>query len=300
MRKIIFDTDMGVDCDDAAALAILLNAHKKKECKIEAITASSTREGATATIKVICDYYGVKTDIGAMSQPSIPCDSMNNYSFAVKNKYNETDVETDAVRLIRKKLASSSEKITLIAVGPLTNVARVLKSEPDDVSDKSGIELVKEKVDVCFVMGGSFSQNKQMYANIHPEWNIVQDIFSAQTVTNEMPIPMIFCPFEAGINVFTVMGKGDNPVWYCMYKYAENNKYPYEDGFLRPSWDPITVLCAIDDISEFFALSSNGFISVKDNGETLLEENESGMHRILLLKENYIGSSTLVNAKIPR
>ena len=104
MRKIIFDTDMGVDCDDVAALAILLNAHKKKECELVAITASSTREGATATVKVICNYYGVSVDIGAMGQPAIPCDSMNNYSLAVKNKYGETDVTDDAVKLIRQKL----------------------------------------------------------------------------------------------------------------------------------------------------------------------------------------------------
>ena len=291
---------MGVDCDDAAALAILLNAQKNGACKIEAITASSTREGATATVKVICDYYGESIPLGAMALPAIPCDSMNNYSLAVKNKYNEKDITVDAVRLMREKLAQSEDKMMIIAVGPLTNIARLLRSEPDDIVEKSGIELVKEKVDACYVMGGSFEQNKNMYANIHPEWNIVQDIRSAQIVTETMPIPMYFCPFEAGINVFTVMGKDDNPVWYCMYKYAENNKHPYEDGFLRPSWDPITVLCAIDDISEYFDLSQKGFICVKENGETIFKEDVKGMHQVLLLKESYLGVSDIVNAKIPR
>ena len=31
MLKVILDTDMGVDCDDAVALAVLLKAEKKKK-----------------------------------------------------------------------------------------------------------------------------------------------------------------------------------------------------------------------------------------------------------------------------
>ena len=46
VKKIILDTDMGVDCDDAVALAILLNKHIAGEIEIGCITASSTREGA--------------------------------------------------------------------------------------------------------------------------------------------------------------------------------------------------------------------------------------------------------------
>ena len=54
-KQLIFDTDIGMDCDDAAALGILLNAHKRGECEILAITASTGRECATATVKAICN-----------------------------------------------------------------------------------------------------------------------------------------------------------------------------------------------------------------------------------------------------
>ena len=54
-KKIILDTDMGVDCDDAAALAILLNKQSIGEIEILCVTASSTREGATGTIRAIAD-----------------------------------------------------------------------------------------------------------------------------------------------------------------------------------------------------------------------------------------------------
>lgn len=53
MKKFILDTDMGVDCDDAVALALLINYKKAGACDILGVTASSTREGATATIRTI-------------------------------------------------------------------------------------------------------------------------------------------------------------------------------------------------------------------------------------------------------
>ena len=85
VKKIILDTDMGVDCDDAVALAILLNKHIAGEIQIGCITASSTREGATATVQAITNYYGVHLPIGAMASPSLECDKINNYGKAVKD-----------------------------------------------------------------------------------------------------------------------------------------------------------------------------------------------------------------------
>ena len=86
-KQIIFDTDIGMDCDDAAALGILLNAHKRGECEILAITASTGRDGATATVNAICDYYGVNgIPVGRMKRMLL-CDGVNNYARAVMEKY---------------------------------------------------------------------------------------------------------------------------------------------------------------------------------------------------------------------
>ena len=121
-KQIIFDTDIGMDCDDAAALGILLNAHKRGECEILAITASTGRDGATATVNAICDYYGVNgIPVGRMKR-MLQCDGVNNYARAVMEKYGTEDVETDAVPLLRKTLAGAAGKVSVIAVGPLSNL----------------------------------------------------------------------------------------------------------------------------------------------------------------------------------
>ena len=43
MKRILIDTDLGIDCDDAIALAMLINLEKRKECEIASVTISSSR-----------------------------------------------------------------------------------------------------------------------------------------------------------------------------------------------------------------------------------------------------------------
>ncbi|MBQ5927198.1 MAG: nucleoside hydrolase [Clostridia bacterium] len=313
VQKIIFDTDMGVDCDDAVALAILLNKHKRKQIELLAVTASSTREGATATVQAILDFYGVSVPVGAMAEPSIPCDRMNNYAKAVKEKYKTQDSTVDAVELLRKTLAEQNEKVTLIAVGPLSNIARLLRSGADGYSPLTGKELVKEKVDVVYIMGGCFAQNyvegSPIYGRSghHAEWNILQDVSSAQTVANECPAEMRFLPFEGGILAYTVNKKGvENPVYDSMTNYALSEGFTPQnhpesflaDGsFRRPSWDPVTCLCATEDCSKYFTLSPLGKLTIPDSGLTVWEEGE-GNARFYILTDKFEEVASVVNSSI--
>lgn len=300
-KKIILDTDMGVDCDDAAALAILLNKQNLGEIEILCVTASSTREGATGTIRAIADYYGAELKIGAMAYPALECDKINNYGKIVKDTYGTRDSERDAVDLLRETLSKQEEKVTFICIGPLTNLSRLLQSRSDCYSDLNGIEFVKEKVDIIYSMGGSFEQNKNradFFLDVLPEWNILQDIPSSKYATENCPVGIVFLPFEAGRYVMTKMGKGENPVWFSMKNYAINEHLPYEPVFKRMSWDPVTCLCATDGCKEYYDYSPEGKVSVDERGNTVFTEGK-GKDRIVLLKEGYLRIEELVNSMIP-
>ncbi len=300
LKKVVLDTDMGVDCDDCAALAILLNKHKKKECELLCVTASSTREGATATIQAICDYYNTVVPIGAMALPQLPCDKMNNYAKSVKEKYNTKDTSVDAVKLLREKISNSKEKVTFIAIGPLVNVRRFLESQGDEISSKSGLEIAKEKIEALYIMGGSFIENYKLLGmkieGHFPEWNILQDIESAQIVVDKFPNEMYFIPWEAGWEVFTDKGEDDNPVWYGMEEYARAEGFEVE-GFKRHSWDPITCLCATEDCSNYFEFSPTGKVTVTEKGHTLHNVGE-GKARIALLKKSFREIADVINEKV--
>jgi len=78
-----------------------------------------------------------------------------------------------AVDLIIETLLNAREKITLVPVGPLTNIALALKTEP----------RIKEKIERIVLMGGAFAERR-------PEYNIRRDRIAADIVSApECPLP---------------------------------------------------------------------------------------------------------------
>lgn len=286
MKRILLDTDIGVDCDDAVALGLTLKAENAGLAELIGVTASTTREGAVSTINAICRYYGKKKPVG-VAETRLPCDELNAYAAAVAEKYGDSDVAGPAVPLMRKLLARSDGKVTIIAIGPLVNLAALMASGSDEYSPLTGEELIEEKVDKVFIMGGSFAANNaaagRKSVSVAAEWNIVQDVESARYVVKTLRRPVVFVPHEAGEFVFTRKGEGDNPVWYAMQKFAEHNGDDMSRPVRRYSWDPITCMSVVYDLSKWFALSPYGKVTVTESGVTEFTEGE-GNARFLMLR----------------
>ena len=297
-KQIIFDTDIGMDCDDAAALGILLNAHKRGECEILAITASTGREGATATVNAICDYYGVNgIPVGRMKR-MLQCDGVNNYARAVMEKYGTEDVETDAVPLLRKTLAEAAGKVSVIAVGPLSNLEELLKSKADEFSPLCGADLVKQKVDKLYVMIGSFPQNFD--GKRFREWNLLQDVPAARYVIENWGTKKVYLPFEIGAAVFTEMGQNENPVWYSMKNFAIANGVDISNGYRRESWDPVTCMIALNENNPLFIYSPEGTVTVDGDCVTLFEEKTGGLDKYLSVNSDLKGIEKLLNLSVKK
>lgn len=297
-KQIIFDTDIGMDCDDAAALGILLNAHKRGECEILAITASTGREGATATVNAICDYYGVNgIPVGRMKR-MLQCDGVNNYARAVMEKYGTEDVETDAVPLLRKTLAEAAGKVAVIAVGPLSNLEELLKSKADEFSPLCGADLVKQKVDKLYVMIGSFPQNFD--GKRFREWNLLQDVPAARYVIENWSTKKVYLPFEIGAAVFTEMGQNENPVWYSMKNFAIANGVDISNGYRRESWDPVTCMIALNENNPLFIYSPEGTVTVDGDCVTLFEEKTGGLDKYLSVNSDLKGIEKLLNLSVEK
>lgn len=302
MKRIILDTDIGIDCDDAAAIGLLLQLEEEGRCVLEGITTCTTREGAVEAVRAILGYYGKEKEIGCMREPGIPCDTENAYAKALKDRYGKAGNAVDAVEMLRRRLAWSEEKITLIAIGPLVNMERLFKSGADKNSAFDGLELVREKVDCMYIMGGSFVEN---YAaglsdekEVIREWNIIQNVEAAKYVIEQCPCPVVMCPYEAGKFVKTDMKIGENPIWYAMKSFADYMQCGTENGFSRESWDPVTCLVAVEDYSGYFNLSDGGEITVLKDGKTVFHKQDGGTARFLLVKGNFEKLSRRINSLI--
>ena len=278
MKKLILDTDIGVDCDDAVAISLLVGLKQKGFCDILGISTSTARVGATSAVNAILDYYGEK-DIpcGKMYYPFLPCDNTNNYAEKLMKKYKKAEGTEESVRLLRRLLANAQEKVQLIAVGPLTMIAKLMQSNADDISPLNGIELMVEKVETFYTMACRFCVE-------FGEWNVLQDIQSASYVFANLPVPTIVSPGELGDTVFTgnvLAEKKDHPVWDSIVGFFEevgSEKEPSE--YSRESWDPLTCYSAVLGLDDFI-LSEKGDVSIDERGVSFFTPNKEGKCIIL-------------------
>lgn len=177
MQRIILDTDPGLD--DALALLLALAS---PEVQLEAITTVSgnvhvdhtTRNALTllelarrTTIPVArgCDRPIVRQPVTADY-----VHGQNGMGGIVLPEPQLRPVKQHAVDLIIEKIMTAPKQITLVPVGPLTNIAMALRMEP----------RIAENVREVVIMGGAL----RVAGNVTPvaEFNIYADPHAAHMV----------------------------------------------------------------------------------------------------------------------
>ena len=292
--RILFDTDIGCDSDDAGALALIMELMNAGECELLAVTHSTMCEAAAGCIEAILRYYG---------HPEIPVGSFHKedqlgtkewidvYAADVAMRYDtlyrKGEHYENTVKLMRKVLAAAEEKIKIVATGPLTSLKYLLLSEPDEYSRLSGVELVRQKVESAVCMAGRFKEQwPEMKVWSEVEWNVKCDISAAQTVCELWPSELIFCSYEIGVDIITCGGiqtKGakNNPVRTC---YEIRSRKRDNNAVGRASWDAATALWAIRPEGGHWDLHAFGTIHVDKDGYSTFSENESGKHSFMIDK----------------
>ncbi len=293
-KKIIFDTDLGGDCDDVMALDLLLSADRAGECSLTGVTYSADCKTSTSCIYAILAQHGRRDiPIGRAEIPEGKKTVSDVYSTKVADAFEWSkkvnyDNTPDAVKLLRRLLVEN-DRVTLVVTGFLTNIAALLESGGDDISPLDGIALVREKVDEIAVMGCNFSHQN----GINPadeiicedgsvravaEWNIYCDIPAAQKVFDLSPVTVVSCPFEVGHRMITgapmrAHGDGKVPDSLCYTAHGSING--------RDSWDPATALYGIYGTKPYFYMTAPGIIKIKDDGTAHFNTENGGNHRII-------------------
>lgn len=97
-----------------------------------------------------------------------------------------------AVELIAQVIQLSSVKVTILALGPLTNLAEAFRAQP----------TLKGNIDAIYYMGGAVNVEGNIASsnvgidNPHAEWNIYADPHAAKIVF-ESGIPITLIPLDA-------------------------------------------------------------------------------------------------------
>ncbi|NMB12751.1 MAG: nucleoside hydrolase [Firmicutes bacterium] len=171
---VLLDTDIGSDIDDALCLAYLL---EHPQCELLGITTVSGEPEKRAMLAdAVCRAAG-KTNISIHSGSEDPLVIKQRQTVAqqaeVLSKWDHReDFQSDtAIDFLRETIHSHPGKITLLTIGPLTNIALLFRIDPEIP------RLLKSLV----MMAGVFTFPNE-HVRYPVEWNVLLDPHAAAIV----------------------------------------------------------------------------------------------------------------------
>jgi len=271
VTKIIFDTDMGSDCDDVGALALL--HHYANEGKVEllgCIFSSGRVPYGAGVIDAINKYYDRRNiPVGACHQECIgdPKDKMLAEKLAKDtrlygNKIIDNHDAAEQTRLNRKLLISQADgSVTYLTVGHTQGLHALLTSQSDDVSPLTGKELVEQKVKRWVALGALDANNRE--SQFRQDWNFYRNgtkPFTEYLVRN-FPNDIYF--INAGAHVMTGASLENEPKGTIVRDAYETWLWNTQQKKLfdqRPSWDLATVYFAVEGLGDFLQMEESGWL----------------------------------------
>ena len=187
-EKIIIDTDIGDDVDDAFALALAV-----KSPELEILGVTTTFGDTEARAKIVDRFLG---EVGRADIPVLAGKAAETKNPMSQRKYGEGGhfakaSHGDAAEFVLEQIRKYPGEITLIAIGPLMNVGAAI--------DKDAATFRKLKRVV--LMGGSVRRgygDLGYNAPVPPmaEWNILNDVASAQKLFAS-GVPLFVMPLDS-------------------------------------------------------------------------------------------------------
>jgi purine nucleosidase len=187
-EKVIFDTDIGDDIDDAFALAIALSTPK-----LQVIGVTTAWGDTDLRARLIARFLSETghSDIPVAAGPKTQANSTFTQAQWAKAWPEPASGWPDAIDFIREAARRNPGQITLISVSPLSNVAALIDKDP------AAFHQLKKVV----IMGGSIQQG---YGDLgylpnkgpDPEYNILMDISGAKKLFSS-GVPLYVMPLDS-------------------------------------------------------------------------------------------------------
>lgn len=271
-RAIVIDTDMAVD--DWMAILYLL---QRPDVKVMAITVTGTGEAHCAPgilhalglvalsgqdkIPVAC---GRETPLqGSHAFPDGWRARVDSLLGLTLPKGQDTASTLAAVKLLTSVVQSSPDKLTLLALGPLTNVAEAIQSNP----------ALVDNIERMYIMGGAVNVPGNVGAsgvnidNNVAEWNIYVDPQAANVVFHS-GAPITLVPLDATNQVPLTIefldefkSKHTSPEATFVFDMLTKQRQFIEAGYYF--WDPLAA-----------AILTNEDLATYQNNNLCVVENE--------------------------
>ena len=287
-RPVLIDTDMAAD--DWMAILYLLN---RPEIRVEAITVTGTGEAH-------CEP-GIKNamSLAALAeQPDIPVSCGRTTPLQGEHAFPaewRTRVDTlagltlpanpapvtpqTAVDLLTAKISSMPGEMTILALGPLTNLAEALQANPQ----------LQDSIERIYIMGGAVDVPGNVGAshagidNPAAEWNIYVDPHAA-TIVFQSGAPVTLVPLDATNSVpvtkeFVQRLKKNHTTPEARFVFELLSQPPYSDIVQRGGyyfWDTLTAAILTEDSLAAFETRNLTVIEEEGSQSGRTQAGESG------------------------
>jgi purine nucleosidase len=179
--KVIFDTDIGDDIDDAYALGFLL---RSPEVQVLGVTTAFEDTHLRARLATRFLNAAGRGDVPVYEGPKTAGKSHFTQSKWAEGTPDRT--YPDAIEFVLDTIRRDPGQVTLVAVAPLTNVGALIAKDPKTFSKLKRVVL----------MGGSVGHGYGNKEQADAEWNIVNDIAAAKALFGS-GVPLYVMPLDS-------------------------------------------------------------------------------------------------------
>ncbi len=248
-KKIILDTDIGDDIDDAFALRYVLGLEQIELLGITTVYKNVVERARIA--KRFVNLYGANIKVYAgenkpfRKNVRLLCGEKIREDGLIKIDHYHSDIDGErydgenAVDFILEALRKYPHEITLVAIGPLTNLAKCAQK------DMKTFRLAKE----LLIMGGRF-EDKVAEWNIETDPDAAKIVFSCGVACKIVPFDITnLCSLEKrGVEkVRTLSGSSEKYLAQMMNRWIEHYDENWRGEKIPVLHDVLAVMPLIDE-----------------------------------------------------
>lgn len=287
---VILDTDVCSSTDDLFALQMLYHYADEGRCKLLGVVVDREGEQNAAFTDAMNTYFHhSEVPIGlvrvGISNPKVWIDYAHVASTTDDDGWpmfrrTLTNYSTlpEGYRLYRQLLSQQPDhSVSIVSIGFLPCLTRLLASEADTYSPLSGVELVRQKVKCIYLMGGVFG------TSVEPDFNFKQGINFAQDFFRLWPqdVDMVFSPMEVGQNIEYKPEDVISDIYWTDFHPIKQVYMQCNCNTGQKMWDPLCVIQAVEGDS-LFSLSPRGTVTLTAGAVTIFTPSATGNCRYQL------------------
>jgi inosine-uridine nucleoside N-ribohydrolase len=233
---VLLDTDIGTALDDAFALALVLTS---PELDLRGVTTvhGDAYTRALVVCRVLESIGRGDVPVASGRLPQEHPDSRDQLGYGLQLSFRKRPLSEPAVHFLYQQLKAHPGELTILAIGPLTNIAALLRTHPE----------CKPWIKRMVLMGGAIRVGYNGKPPPEPEWNIHADIPAAQTVFTS-GVRLVVAPLDATTNLKLEKPLRDRLFSACTPLTRQlRTLYDLGDGSTPTLFDPVAVALCFDE-----------------------------------------------------